>query len=103
MRLSRQIALVGLTGFAALLVSDQPVLADNPVIYICADGRDFSAEFDEDRVTLLFGGELIDLPQVPSGSGAKYEDDVFIFWDSGDEAVYGVKGQFETTCTPLDD
>ena len=82
----------------AIWLGAHPALAADEVFFVCADGREFSAEFAGETVTLLFGGEMIDLPRVPSGSGAKFEDNVFVFWNDGDEALYEVKGQFQTTC-----
>ncbi len=78
---------LALFGFAALAIS--PALAEKPVataIFKCAEGKSIAATFFADKVDLkLSDGRNMALPQVISGSGARYAnaDESFVFWNKG--------------------
>ena len=81
---------LALLGFAALAVS--PVLAETPVAtatFKCAKAKSITATFYADKVDLkLSDGRSMSLPQVISGSGARYAnaDESFVFWNKGNTA-----------------
>jgi len=55
----------------------------------CKDGKSIDASFFADKVDLkLSDGRSLSLPQVMSGSGARYanKDESFVFWNKGDTA-----------------
>lgn len=59
------------------------------VRFVCSDSRHIIASFYVDKVELtLSDRRYMSLPQVVSGSGARYanEDDTFVFWNKGDTA-----------------
>ena len=60
--------------------------------FVCPDGTSIDAVFDnaEESVTVTLPDGTVALPQVPSGSGAKYSDDTTTFWNKGDEAMVEV-------------
>jgi len=64
----------------------------NPIAiatFKCAEGKSINATFYDDSVGLkLSDGRAMKLPQVISGSGARYanEDESFVFWNKGDTA-----------------
>jgi len=66
--------------------------AQNPIsaaTFKCADGKSIDATFYDDSVELkLSDGRALKVPQVISGSGARYanEDESFVFWNKGDTA-----------------
>jgi membrane-bound inhibitor of C-type lysozyme len=56
--------------------------------YACDDGTALVASHrDEGDVYLFLPGETVRLPQVPSGSGARYGDRNITFWSKGREAT----------------
>lgn len=61
----------------------------NAVIFNCALNKNIKATFYKDRVYIsLSDGRNMSLPQVLSGSGARYAnfDESFVFWNKGDTA-----------------
>lgn len=91
---------------AALLLSASlavPALADD-VDYTCEDGTTFEAEFNTPAsgygsVELDFDNAAdINLPQVMSGSGARYADANVEFWIKGNSAMLTRNGK-TTNCT----
>ena len=77
-------------GLAALLAA--PALAETPIvtaIYKCEGNKGIDATYYPDSVDLtLTDGRSMKLPQVISGSGARYAnaDESFVFWNKGDTA-----------------
>lgn len=63
--------------------------AAGPFIYTCADGKRFTAAFNAagDVVTIAAGGDSRTLPQVISGSGARFADAGVQYWSKGREAT----------------
>ena len=58
-------------------------------IYKCAGDKGIDATYYPDSVALvLTDGRSLELPQVISGSGARYAnaDESFVFWNKGDTA-----------------
>ncbi len=61
----------------------------NSVIFDCAENKSIKAVFYKDRVEIdLNDGRNMSLPQVLSGSGARYANfnESFVFWNKGDTA-----------------
>jgi membrane-bound inhibitor of C-type lysozyme/heat shock protein HslJ len=63
--------------------------------FVCPDGTSIPAVFDNtaDTVTVTLPDGAVTLPQVVSGSGARYSDGVITFWNKGDEALVEVNGE----------
>ena len=55
-------------------------------VYECPDEFSFVARTETGRVWLFLPGKTIDLPHVPSASGAKYSNGSDTFWSKADEA-----------------
>jgi len=77
---------------AIVLLTAGQSLAETPIasaIFKCKDGKSIDATFYDDKVDLkLSDGRTMELPQVISGSGARYanKDESFVFWNKGDTA-----------------
>ena len=56
-------------------------------VYECDNGYRFVARHQNQKVWLFLPEKTISLPQVPSGSGAKYRENQIIYWSKGDEAL----------------
>ncbi len=67
--------------------ADEPASA---VMFVCKDDKTIEATFDAGKVDLrLSDGRILSLPQVISGSGARYanSDETFVFRNTGDTAI----------------
>ena len=90
---------LALLGIAYLIAS--PALAETPVAtatFKCAKAKSIAATFYADKVDLkLSDGRSMTLPQVISGSGARYAnaDESFVFWNKGNTA-FVTEGANET-------
>lgn len=75
--------------------AQKPAAAPRLLVYQCSKGQGFVAEVDEkgDSALLKMDGQSAILPQVPSGSGAKYSDGQTTLWTKGDEAFVEVDGK----------
>jgi membrane-bound inhibitor of C-type lysozyme len=79
-------------GALGVIVLGAPAYAATPTavaIFTCKDGKSIDASFYADKVDLkLSDGRSLSLPQVMSGSGARYanKDESFVFWNKGDTA-----------------
>ena len=88
-----------IVGTALLVVG--PALAETPVAtanFKCAKGKSIAATSYAYKVDLkLSDGRTMTLPQVISGSGARYAnaDESFVFWNKGDTA-FVTEGADET-------
>lgn len=75
-----------------------PVDASKTYVYACPDGMNFTANIQPENAWLFLPGETIHLPQVPSGSGARYFDDRATFWSKGQEAYLKIDGSEHKSC-----
>ncbi|HET9573708.1 MAG TPA: MliC family protein [Methyloceanibacter sp.] len=79
-------------GAVGVIVLAAPAYAATPTAvatFKCKDGKSIDASFYADKVDLkLSDGRSLSLPQVLSGSGARYanKDESFVFWNKGDTA-----------------
>jgi len=79
-------------GAAGVMVLAAPAYAATPTAaatFKCKDGKRIDASFYADKVDLkLSDGRSLSLPQVMSGSGARYanKDESFVFWNKGSTA-----------------
>jgi membrane-bound inhibitor of C-type lysozyme len=75
---------------ASLLFVTPEALADAiKATFACKAGKTIAATFYADSVKLkLSDGRSLTMPQVLSGSGARYAnaDESFVFWNKGDNA-----------------
>ncbi len=83
------------------------VTTPSPTRPVISDKREYrcgeivvSADFQgAGPVLLRFDGKELTLPQVASGSGARYADDQGnVFWSKGDDAMFTLAGQAMRTC-----
>ena len=80
------LAVAGLLASAARAQDEEPV---NTATFVCADQKSIVAKFYPDDVALtLSDGRDLSLPQVISGSGARYAnaDESIVFWNKGNTA-----------------
>ena len=66
------------------------------------------ARFSANNVEIMLPGRTLKLPQVVSGSGARYTDGSTTFWNKGDTAMFEMNGVNYKGCradplTPLDE
>jgi putative lipoprotein len=78
-------------------VSKEPAQATPPVVarFDC-DTLALTATFHEDRVVIELPERALTLPQVVSGSGARYSNGGATFWNQGREATFEMKGRTQT-------
>ena len=72
---------------------DETVTGDTiEATFVCPDGTSLDTVFDNDAqtVTVTLPDGTVTLPQVESGSGARYSDGTTTFWNKGDEALVEV-------------
>lgn len=74
--------------------TDEPLIADGPVVFECPDGAIITAQFSEANtaVVTLPDQEPISLPATAAASGARYSDGTTTFWNKGNEAMVEVNG-----------
>ena len=80
------LGIAGLLASAAQAQDEEPV---NTATFVCADEKSIVAKFYPDEVALtLKDGRSLALPQVISGSGARYAngDESIVFWNKGNTA-----------------
>ncbi len=67
------------------------------ISYTCPEEKSFEVEFTQSEsdstALLIWQGTTTPLPQVPSGSGAKYSDGKTTLWTKGNEAFLEVEGE----------
>lgn len=63
--------------------------------FVCPDGPSIDAVFDNaaGTVTITLPEQTLTLPQVISGSGARYSDETTTFWNKGNEATVEINGE----------
>jgi len=87
-----QFAVLGTVMLMAAPALAEDASADDPVVqatFTCNENNSIDAAFYTDKVDLtLSDGRSLELPQVISGSGARYAnaDESFVFWNKGDTA-----------------
>ncbi len=71
--------------YEKVIILGKPI---NTVVFACAEGKQIPAEFYAQSVHLKITEGDFYLPQVVSGSGARYADasGSFVFWNKGDTA-----------------
>ncbi|UCE88651.1 MAG: MliC family protein, partial [Pseudomonadota bacterium] len=57
------------------------------LVYECTGGYRFTARIRADGAQLLLPNTTLALPQVRSGSGARYSKNGVTFWSKGEEAL----------------
>jgi putative lipoprotein len=67
-------------------------------VYECPDDFSFVARTETGRVWLFLPGKTIDLPHVPSASGAKYSNGSDTFWSKADEMLIQTGDYKHTGC-----
>jgi putative lipoprotein len=67
-------------------------------VYECSDGYGFIARHQNGKVWLFLPDKTINLPQVPSGSGAKYRKGQITYWNKGHEALLEVENENYLKC-----
>ena len=81
---------------AAAAEMDEPATGNIiEATFVCPDGTSLDTVFDNDAhtVTVALPDGRVTLPQVESGSGAKYSDGTTTFWNKGDEAMVEVNDE----------
>jgi len=58
----------------------------------------FLAKFFPGKVEIALAGRTLSLPQVLSGSGARYSDGATTFWNKGDGALFEMNGTSYNDC-----
>lgn len=70
----------------------------NAVVPFQCDDFAFIARFGADKVDIALPGRAVTLPQVISGSGARYSDGNTTFWNKGDNALFEMNGVSYKNC-----
>jgi putative lipoprotein len=76
----------------------QQEIATRTFVYECSGGYNFIARLEDQQVWLFLADQTIRLPQVPSGSGAKYSQGVITFWSKGEEAMLQTSSNTHRDC-----
>jgi uncharacterized membrane protein len=67
-------------------------------VYECEEDYVFTARIEGETAWLFLPGKTINLPHVPSGSGARYSSDKGLFWSKGQKAVLEIGGKRYRGC-----
>lgn len=75
-----------------------------PVDYKCADGSRIQSQHEPQhgRMVLYMTDRAVQLEQVPSDSGTKFEADGIVFRNKGDTAIVQRAGGTETECRRIE-
>ncbi|HDQ92856.1 MAG TPA: hypothetical protein ENN89_01915 [Synergistetes bacterium] len=96
----RKTAILGLLVFATLFLAVPALISADTaeVARFSYDffGLKFDGEFVDDMAVLYFPSGPLKLPQVISGSGARYSDGETTFWIKGDSAYMEINGSVES-------
>lgn len=92
MVLFNETAPIVLTLERALNPSAPPPPAADTVVGFRCDDFAFIAKFFTGKVEIALAGRTLSLPQVLSGSGARYSDGKTTFWNKGDTALFQMNG-----------
>jgi putative lipoprotein len=74
----------------------QPAI--NTITGFKCDDFSFIAKFLDGKVEIATAGRTVMLPQVISGSGARYSDGSTTFWNKGDTALFDMNGISYQNC-----
>jgi len=66
--------------------------------YTCSETFRFTARFEAEAAVLTLPDRELRLPQVVSGSGARYSDGKTTFWIKGDSASLEIDGMSYPDC-----
>ena len=69
--------------------------------YTCSESLRFTARFENEAAVLTLPDRELRLPQVVSGSGARYSDGKITFWIKGDAASLEIDGKTYPDCQGL--
>ena len=65
----------------------------------CDNGAAFSVRFDGGEAVIFAGGQVYELPQVQSASGARYSNGAVEFWEhQGEATLNGAAGGTYANC-----
>ena len=67
-------------------------------VFECSDGYGFIARHRNGKVWLFLPEQTVSLPQVPSGSGAKYSEGQVTYWTKGNEALLEINNNKYLKC-----
>ncbi len=67
-------------------------------VFECGEDYEFVARIEGEKSWLFLPGRTVPLPQVPSGSGAKYSNGKVTFWSRGEEALILLGEQERYNC-----
>ena len=67
-------------------------------VYECTDAYNFVTRIEGETAWLFLPNGTVSLPQIPSGSGAKYSDGDITFWTKGEEAMLEVGEDTRRNC-----
>ncbi len=67
-------------------------------VFRCEDGYGFTARIEGQTAWLFLPGQTVDLPRVPSGSGARYSRGAITFWNQDERALLSADGQSHRNC-----
>lgn len=67
-------------------------------VFECRNGFGFVVRIQAEKAWLFLPGKTINLPHVPSASGAKYSEGQITFWSKGDEALLYTADENHTDC-----
>ena len=76
----------------------QTLPAQNTITGFKCDDFAFIAKFLDSKVEIALAGRTLTLPQVISGSGARYSDGATTFWNKGDTALFEMNGVSYKNC-----
>ena len=84
-------------------LSHNPVSGDTKMsartfYYQCAGDYTFVARLEGERIWLFLPGRTVQLPHVPSASGARYGDGTTLFWSKGEEALLNIGAEQYRDC-----
>lgn len=95
---------LSLLAFGSSAIASQPLILaqGRTLIYQCAQGRRFEAEYTANAARVQLAQQTITLNQVPAASGARYSNDDIVLSTKGNEAFIEVNNQITyRDCTAI--
>lgn len=86
------VAGISLLALLATCATAPSAPAGRTLVYGCPDGPDVVVRMGAGEIGLFLPDRQAVLSQVPSASGAKYQEGDLVFWSKGDEALLEVAG-----------